>query len=279
VSAYAAGRTLFSVAGAAVSRLASRLRSHAGRIGSRRKLRVKSEQVTSTKDVVAFSLYGSGDRYVRGALMNVDAFRRYFPEFVCRFYVGADIPDRLTGELIDAGAEVIVMHARGVDATYMFWRFLVAEDMRKRVYLIRDIDAIPGPRDRMLHDRWIASGRTWQVIRDHYSHNMRIMGGLWGGHTRPSFLTARLGHLWRFGNHYNRDQKFLSSVIWPLIRHDVLVQDHLLRFADESPLFHSLDTEAFSCIGEIATDTAERDRWRAELRRLHYERTGAFMVS
>lgn len=279
MSAPASGQPTRSAVGRAMARLVSRMRSHAGRIGSGRKLRVRSEHLTAIPDLVAFSLYGDGERYVRGALMNVEAFRRHFPEFVCRFYLGADVPDRLRDRLVESGAEVIVMDAGGVDATYMFWRFLASEDMRKRIYLIRDIDAVPGPRDRELHDRWMASGRTWQVIRDHYSHNMRIMGGLWSGHTRPRFLTPHLRHLWRFGNHYNRDQKFLSSVIWPLIRHDALVQDHLHRFADETPQIHSLDTERFSCIGEIATDIAERDRWRAELRRMHYERIGAQTAS
>ncbi len=224
---------------------------------------------TGADHVVAFSLYGSDPRYVKGGLLNVETYRQHFPEYACRFYVAEDVPSATVGELRGAGAEIAIMAAGGIDATYMFWRFLASEDLSKRRFLIRDIDSAATARERALHDRWIASGRRWWILRDHYSHAMRMMGGMWGGHTSAKLISPLLSRLWRYGNHYNRDQKFLSEAVYPLIRHDAQVQDIISRFPDEHVTLHDVDTAEFSFVGEIATDTETRARWRRELRHAH----------
>jgi hypothetical protein len=255
-----------------LARLAKSLRAHAGRIGTARKMRVREVRTTGAGHVVSFSLYGTDPRYVRGGLLNIEAYRRHFPEYACRFYVAEDVPWRTIDELHDAGAEIAVMGAGGIDATYMFWRFLASEDLSKRRFLIRDIDSAASARERALHDRWIASGMTWWILRDHYSHSMRMMGGMWGGHTSPSFISPLLRRLWRYGNHYNRDQKFLSDVVYPRIRHSAKIQDIVRRFPDEDLVPHEVDADDFSFVGEIATDLQLRKRWREEFRRMHEAR-------
>lgn len=232
-------------------------------------MRVREIHRTGSEHVVAFSLYGTDPRYVKGGLLNVEAYRQHFPEYVCRFYVAEDVPAATVGELRSAGAEIAVMAARGIDATYMFWRFLASEDLSKRRFLIRDIDSAASARERALHDRWIASGRKWWILRDHYSHAMRMMGGMWGGHTSAQLISPLLPRLWRYGNHYNRDQKFLSDALYPRIRHDAEVQDIIRRFPDEDVTPHSVDAAEYSFVGEIATDPETRARWRREFRQAH----------
>lgn len=219
--------------------------------------------------VVAFSLYGSNPRYVKGGLANIHAYREWFPEFTCRFYVSADIDRGVIRELREHGSEVFVMSGRGVDARFMFWRFLAADDPRKDRFLIRDIDSMASLRERRMYEQWIDSGRTYNVIRDHYSHAMRMMGGMWGGRCRPGFMAALLPRMWRYSNHYNRDQKFLTREVYPRIRDDVLVQDIVHRFPDEQVALQPVDEVDYGFIGEIATDLAEQAAWRQGLRKLH----------
>lgn len=257
-----------------LARLSWSLRSHMGRIGSGRKLRILESYCTPVADVVAFSLYGTETRYVKGGLLNVEAYRTHFPEYVCRFYIAEDVASRTIDELRAAGSEVVIMAARGIDATYMFWRFLASEDMSKRRFLIRDIDSAASKRERDLHDQWIATGRRWWILRDHYSHAMRMMGGMWGGYTSVRFLTDALPSLWKYGNHYNRDQKFLSEIVYPRIRQDAAIQDIARRFPDEDVMLHPVDTADYSFVGEIATDVALRDDWRRQFRRMHESRIG-----
>ncbi len=255
-----------------LARLSSSLRSHMGRVGGARKLRIRESHCTPVADVVAFSLYGTDSRYVKGGLLNVEAYRTHFPEYVCRFYVAEDVASRTIDDLREAGSEVVIMAAGGIDATYMFWRFLASEDMTKRRFLIRDIDSAASPRERLLHDQWIETGRRWWILRDHYSHAMRMMGGMWGGHASARFLTDALPSLWKFGNHYNRDQKFLSEIVYPRIRHDAAIQDIVRRFPDEDAMLHQVDTVDYSFVGEIATDIELRDDWRRQFRRMHESR-------
>lgn len=255
-----------------LARLGSSLRSHMGRVGGARKLRIRESHCTPVADVVAFSLYGTDARYVRGGMINIEAYRTHFPEYVCRFYVAEDVASRTIDDLRRAGSEVVIMAAGGIDATYMFWRFLASEDMTKRRFLIRDIDSAASPRERVLHDRWIETGRRWWILRDHYSHAMRMMGGMWGGHASARFLTDTLPSLWKFGNHYNRDQKFLSQIVYPRIRHDAAIQDIVRRFPDEDIMLHQVDTVDYSFVGEIATDIELRDDWRRQFRRMHESR-------
>lgn len=255
-----------------LARLVTSLRSHAGRFGSRRKLTIREAHLTSTADVVAFSLYGTNPKYVKGGLLNIDSYRTHFPGYVCRFYVAEDVGERTIGELKGAGAEVVIMAARGIDATYMFWRFLASEDLSKRRFLIRDIDSAASARERTFHDKWLATGKRWWILRDHYSHGMRMMGGMWGGHPVEGLITEALPALWRYGNCYNRDQMFLSDLVYPRIRHDAEVQDIIRRFQDEDVSLNEVDTSQFGFVGEIATDTALREEWRRQFRLKHERR-------
>ena len=205
-------------------------------------------------------------------MMNVDAYSRWFPEFVCRFYVAQDMDSTVIGSLRDAGAEVFVMWGRGVDPRYAFWRFLASEDCSKDRFLVRDIDSVGTQRERDMYLQWVASGRSYNVIRDHYSHDARIMAGMWGGLTKPGFMSALLPRAWRYRNHYSRDQNFLAGEVYPRIRHDLFVQDIVTRFPDEEVSLQPVDERDFAFIGEIATDVDERSVWRSHFRSMHVAR-------
>ena len=49
------------------------------------------------KNVIAYSLWGDHPMYWKGALRNIELAKKYFPRWICRFYVD----DSCRQELID----------------------------------------------------------------------------------------------------------------------------------------------------------------------------------
>jgi hypothetical protein len=68
----------------------------------------------------------------------------YFPGWVCRFYVSADVPANVTEKLTQLGAELIPTS----EGSGMFWRFQVAADQTVDRAIIRDVDSRLNARDR-----------------------------------------------------------------------------------------------------------------------------------
>lgn len=40
------------------------------------------------KKVICFSLWGNNYRYLGGSLQNVELAKYYYPDWICRFYIG-----------------------------------------------------------------------------------------------------------------------------------------------------------------------------------------------
>lgn len=233
--------------------------------------RILEQRTLADENVVSFSLFGKSRRYLDGALLNIERYKLFFPEFVCRFYISRDLPLSFVEELQKENCELCIMDAEGIDLTYTFWRFLAADDINKKIFLIRDIDSAASEQERTLYEEWLASGYQFNIIRSHYSHNTRIMAGMWGGKTKKDFIKPTLKHIWRFKNQYERDQKFLAKVIYPKIIENCHVQDIIKRFDDEEPSLIPVDEQTYSFMGEIATDDDLRNEWRKEFKRLHLE--------
>jgi len=181
----------------------------------------------SGRNVISFSLWGTAPFYGYGAMINLILARSVYPDWACRFYVGADVPPPCVAFLRDNGADV-----RNIEDEYpgvgLFQRFLVMNDTSVGRFLVRDCDARLSPAEADLVRQWIDSGLPFHVVRDHVLHNELMIGCLWAGRTdcgidivdlmRRYFTdgpTAKYGH----------DQRMLGRMLWPLIRAHCLVHD------------------------------------------------------
>ena len=132
------------------------------------------------KKIIAFSLWGNDYRYLGGALQNVELAKYFYPEWVCRFYIGESTNKEFINKLSDNNnVEIINMPEMG-DYTGMCWRFLSASDPDVDITIIRDADSRLHSRELLLVDEWISSNKLFHIIRDHKFHNAKIMGGMWG---------------------------------------------------------------------------------------------------
>ena len=95
----------------------------------------------------------------------------------------------------------------------------------------RDLDSALTKRERAAVNVWLASNKSFHVMRDHPKHQLHMLGGLWG--FRPALnrslsrLILRKIHNRELITVYeNRaDQTFLSTHVWPLAKSSLLVHD------------------------------------------------------
>lgn len=190
--------------------------------------------------VISFSLFGQGAKYLRGAVHNAHAARYLYPEWRCRFHVDASVPADTLQALRDAGAE-LRMQPESLPAARWgtLWRFLVADDPAVDRYLVRDADSLLNLREAAAVQEWLASGRHFHLMRDHFDHSELVLAGMWGGvrgalPPLQALATAFLAQEARVQAR-TADQEFLREQLWPTMRQSVLAHDSQFGFGEVRP--------------------------------------------
>ncbi len=184
--------------------------------------------------LVSFSLYGSGDLYLVGALRNAEMYPELFPGWGLIYFVGDSVPRDVACSL-DAIPWVTVIRMAGEVEGHasMTWRYLAADWPGVSAVIFRDVDCRPNLRERAAVDQWLLSGLTVHVMRDHPGHTQPVMGGMWG--IRPQQSSQRLGKLisdYQPDGNFSGDQRFLHSQIYSRYAGSMLVHQDANYFSD-----------------------------------------------
>ena len=180
------------------------------------------------KQIIAFTLFGSGPRYLRGALDNVLVARDLYPGWMCRFYVDDSVDETFLKVLEEEGSEVILDDSGNRDTRHLLTRrFLVADDPKVGRFMVRDCDSVVNPREAAAVNQWIESGLPFHAMRDWWTHTDPMLAGLWGG--IAGVFPDMVGCIEKFigdkQQSTNWDQYFLRDQVWPAIRDHVMVHD------------------------------------------------------
>jgi hypothetical protein len=98
----------------------------------------------------------------------------------------------------------------------------------------RDLDSALTQRERAAVDVWLASNKSFHVMRDHPQHSTPMLGGMWG--FRPSF-NLNISHKMHNKIHNKElvtrypgraDQAFLAEHVWPFAKSSIIVHDSFL---------------------------------------------------
>jgi hypothetical protein len=187
--------------------------------------------------IIAFSLWGSNPRYLRGALHNQLRASLLYPEFRCRFYVDSSVPADMLEALEAEGAEIIMEEGEPSQRRRLTRRFLVADDKSVAVYLVRDADSLDNAREAAAVREWLDSGKAFHAMRDWWTHTDPILAGMWGGlggvlpPLEPLIETYKAGVL----ETPNWDQWFLRDRVWPSVREHTFVHDRLFGTEGSHP--------------------------------------------
>jgi len=179
-----------------------------------------------------FCIYGTKPKYTQGLVENLHAIRREFPTFHTVIHYAADVPGEclvqyrsfpnVTLEPITAK---IPMMSR-----ILCWR-------AGTTYFMRDADSRVTPRDAACIRAFLASDKRAHVIRDHYFHKTRIMGGTFGIRVLADWDLPAMWAAWAQPSlpSYGTDEKFLQEVIYPLIKDQLLLHTNVIAYHGETP--------------------------------------------
>ena len=185
------------------------------------------------KRVVSFSLWGTSEIYLQGAVAAVDQVARAYPGWECWFYLAKDVPEAIRSQLAAKGARVLDGPPWGPWAG-MYWRFLAASDPTVDIMISRDVDTEILPREVAAVGEWLDSGKSLHIMRDHPKHEMPIMGGMWGCRTaKLRDMQALIISRGKF-DRYGRDQEFLSKIIYHKFLDDSLIHSECITFPPET---------------------------------------------
>ena len=142
--------------------------------------------------IISFSLWGDNPKYTVGAIRNAELAKQIYPDWICRFYLGQSVPDKIVW-LLEAMQNVELVH-KPVDGdwTGMFWRFEPASEEDVEVMISRDTDSRLNMREKAAVEEWLKSDKRFHIMRDHPFHKFPVLGGMWG---------AKKGVLTKYENH------------------------------------------------------------------------------
>ena len=180
--------------------------------------------------IFSFCLYGDDPKYTRGMIINAQQIKERFPDSIVQVYVAADVPQNINAELLSYSNVRLVETVRRPGIGGMFDRFKAIDCSDCDIMFVRDADSRIHERDAACIEDFIAAtDKKLQIIRDHYYHKDKIMGGTWGirrgALEQP--ITDIIEHWGKTHNTetYISDQEFLRSYIYPLLLHTALIHD------------------------------------------------------
>lgn len=195
------------------------------------------------KKVISYSLFNTDGSdaqflwYLNGMVQNAKDAQLYYPEWIVRVYItGLSLEDE---ERLSKHSNVELVRCfpnsplNTSKSRRMLTRFLVIDDPKVALSLVRDADSRLNPRELFAVNEWIASGLNFHAMRDHEQHNVPILGGMFGmkrgafgNETVASIMrTALLEHPVTIPDFPGEDQAFLAVYIWPRVKTLCLVHD------------------------------------------------------
>lgn len=217
------------------------------------------------KNIVAYSLWGDHSMYWAGAIRNIEQVSKYFPGWICRFYIDKNCKKELIDTIKGENVEVILVDSK--DSFHgMFWRFWAAEDPEVDIFLSRDCDSRFSDREVSAINEWLESDKDFHIMRDHPYHTVPILGGMWGcrrGIMRKIGLIKMI-ESWNQFSRKGIDQDFLGRCVYPLIYKNAMEHSEFnLKFGGEIRPFPYIRKD-YEFVGDVfaENDVRHPEYWK-----------------
>ena len=192
--------------------------------------KLSSFKKEENKKIISFSLYGDDVKYSLGAIRNVEFAKKYYPNWICRFYCTEDASN--LDILADEDCEIAIIESK---IPPMYWRFFAVDDPSVSAVIVRDADSLVNPREAAAVKEWMESKHVLHTMHDcdmKGGHMMTIMGGMWGIKCPVDFkMTEEINsfckNLRNYKFRYSDDQQFLAKKLYPIFEESCI--DHHAR--------------------------------------------------
>jgi hypothetical protein len=178
--------------------------------------------------VFTFCIYGNLKKYCFGLLENLKIINKDYPDFETWIYYGNDVKNEYIDEL-KTYKNVKLIFVDDKSATLMVHRFFAIDHKDIEIMFVRDADSRIHKRDQWCINEFIKSDKLFHIIRDHYHHKKKIMGGMWGVKKGIENFEIECSYVnWVKNNEnlvgkYQLDQTFLEEVVYNKVKNVILI--------------------------------------------------------
>lgn len=126
------------------------------------------------KKIIVFSLWGNIPCYTVGAIKNALLAKKYFPEWICRYYYDDTVPNEIIEKLNSFDNTELIFIEKSSGATKwkqpgqfgMLWRFYAFNDDDVEVWMSRDTDSRISHYEKKYIDKFLNSDKIIHSFRD-----------------------------------------------------------------------------------------------------------------
>ncbi len=227
--------------------------------------------------VVTYSLFGSNEKYLTGAIENAKSVRRVYPGWTARFYVSKSVPQGVCEKLRQLGAQVVQVDGEDQYRNTL-WRFKAFSEPGIEYAISRDCDSRLTLREAQAVEAWIESRKKFHIMRDHPWHQSLILAGMCGAVGG----VVDFDQIWceAASDRYGIDQDILARHVYPKVRRDSLIHDSFCKYEVGSAKFPGQRVGG-EFVGEVVDENGGVDeKQRAALKAVEnsfLRRTGLVM--
>jgi hypothetical protein len=203
-----------------------------------------------------FCIYGTKPKYTLGILENLKLIQSSFPDFDTIVYYKDDVPTSILSQYQSfKNVFLIPFLIKDFPIMNRFCCFDMFKDVYEYIF-VRDADSRISNRDVYCINQFMKSNRSFHTIRDHFYHQRKIMAGMCGINLKKcnSFNILNVLQEWlkTKKDYYGIDEEFLESILYPLIKDDLLIHSNIVGYKDES--VQTIDIEQiddFDFVGNV----------------------------
>lgn len=174
--------------------------------------------------IFSFCIYGTEKNYYNGLFENIEIIKSTFENHIIYIYKG--ICDPLWDFPEDEKIKIVETFKSG--PINMLYRFL---PIKTHICgFSRDTDSRISKRDIWCINQFLNNNKNFHVIRDHYYHKGKIMGGTFGWKKQ---IDINL-NLEATDVSYGYDEYYIAKTLYPLIKDDLLVHSNIYSYVGES---------------------------------------------
>ena len=226
-------------------------------------------QNINLKKYISFSLWCPNDSlsndeklednhktYLEGAIDNLRLNNIHFKDWKFRFYIDNSVPKEYINKIQLFGGEIVDMSNSKIPG--MYWRFLIMDDPKVDLFIVRDTDSRINYRDESAVNQWLKSNNILHICRDHPHHYYKMLGGMWGFknylNDDKSFKIKIYILFEQTKGKFKKmdDIYFLENKIYPKFIKNSFIHDQYYKFENHSVQFSNTRIgEFYNYIGEM----------------------------
>jgi len=191
--------------------------------------------------IVSYCLYGSDPKYHEGLIRTIPSVEQKLPGYKIILWVPqgfqfmAHHMDKINRYKESGLLSIMHPDIKCTGQYLMFYRFTPASMPDVSVMYCKDLDSPILERELEAMREFESSDKMFLIIRDHPSHRMRIIGGMWGAKygaiSDMKMLIKRF--LLNYPEQYGTDETFLQEHIYPRIIDKAMIYDSFNLHPDE----------------------------------------------